>query len=370
MKLTPTAPTAAVTPDRLAALKAEEAAAAAQVSNLDPATAAALESIKASGFGAPMFKGEAATLAAEFLNVEISPGAALNGSGRLAPITIETATQILDLAAELAGLSAPAAAPVAAPQAAPVVAPVVAPAINPPDASPLSAATAAVPVAPAATLDLAPAIRAAATAQLTASEGTAPAPGISGVPIAPPPAAPPPAPPPKSPGRPSTRSPFAKMKKPELVAEAERMQAALDAVGTGLPGAVAIANEVAQAEIARLRSEVDLLNRELNLRPISDCDAVEVWIDCLPVGVATEPLDGFVTATLDTIAQKAGVPHILAAGNESLLAFGRWEGYLTTAVREASIPPGNYSLLHVKGDKLREVFAAALSTVAKTHRGI
>lgn len=336
--------------DRLAALKAEEEAAKATAANVDPATAAAIDSIEAAGFGWPMFKGEAASLVADHKGFEFK-GDALAGTGRLAPITIETAEKIQELAAELAGLKTPEPAAPAAPTP-----PAEPPQVNPPDAPPLNVASAAVPVEPGETLNMAPAIQKAVEAHQAAADAT-PQGGAS----SPQPPADPPAEKPKKAGRPRTRSEWAKLKKAELVAELDRR----DEEGDFDPDRADVKDE-----ITRLKAENESLRAAARVVATEGAAPVEVWIDCLPVGQSTESFDRYASALVDSIAARAGVPHILAAGEKSPLAFGKWEGFLVAAVRENPPPPGRYHFLHVKGDRVREVIASALQHVARTHRGI
>lgn len=410
--------------DRLAKLQEDETAerkAAAPPVDVD----ALLCQIKLYNIGSPEYVGEAAAAYAAVMRYN---DAALGycGSGQLAKLRIETVDEMVGLVAELTtkwpdpskaaaelaaakGAQAPAAAPTPAAQpqgqtsvaaAPPVTAPPspdAPPQTLPPDSQEPSLAQAAAPLGPEETLTLDPAIQTEAATQKAAADAAAAATTDTGK---------------KKKGK----DRFTSMKVAALREECRRLEAAGAPASDGTPisstavdtyeaklaeahrqledyaGQISALKGAAQRAMAVqagtvTQVEYDTLAQQLaaaeaklatpaNLNPTSDAppapQRLEVWADCTPTGVPEYTLlslDSYVDAMCADVAKVGEAIHIQCVSNDSAIGYGKWKGYLATAVKDRPPQPGCYSL-RVQGDEVRAIVADALRAVATVHRGL
>lgn len=99
----------------------------------------------------------------------------------------------------------------------------------------------------------------------------------------------------------------------------------------------------------------------------STASGLHLYVDCVPVnthGNAINSLDSYIENACDEIARAANVDHILLAGKDSPLAFGGWEGVVSSYVKNKPPKAGHWLILHTRGNKLKEAFVTALLAVA------
>jgi hypothetical protein len=348
-----------------------------------PDVSGLLSEIEQYGLGLPTFEGDAAAAVLE-------AGGEVTGSGRLVGIpSVVSIEQILGLLAELKSkfpdgppnltpapdhvvVEPPASASVAVP--APDVAPDV-PSALPPESRLPTPAEAAKELPPEDVITLPKAVR----DRVEASGTPAPAPAPATPAPAPAPATPATAPAPaesKGRGRPATtEGSVKKLTKPVI---AKKLVHLMTALGIDDPDAVenyAIGTLTSLPEDTKRIADLEQKLAEYKAagatwaKAATCSQAIELWVDCLPSDDLPAAIDDEIDAWCAEVAKVGKATHILAAPNDSPIAYGKWRGYLSACVRANPPQPGRY-YMRVKGDEVRECIAEALRTVAMVHRGL
>lgn len=307
MGLPPATPVAPPTPDtvfdltsQMAALVAEEKAAAPKINPVD----AAWGIIVSAERGAPTLGGEAAKEYAAATGIVMS-GAGFAGSGDFGKLHLMEAGQIEQLATELVARGkVPGAVPVAA--------------ALPPDAHP--PAMALPPDAPASD-------PAKATNGLPAS--------AEGVHVPPMPAAPPGTVIPTTMNMnvavvpPAIDKSLTKMKKAELIAEVDRLRAEAAADAT------------------------------ITVTPAAAPPGLELFVDAVPQNVDFESLDPYVDELCKVLCEQYDAADVRCAPQEGPLGFGKWKGAVAALAKAKPPAPGRY-FIDIRGREVAEVVADAL----------
>jgi hypothetical protein len=349
-----------------------------------PDVSGLLSEIEQYGLGLPTFEGDAAAAVLE-------AGGEVTGSGRLVGIpSVVSIEQILGLLAELKSkfpdgppnltpapdhvvVEPPASASVAVPAS--DVPPDV-PSALPPESRLPTPAEAAKELPPEDVITLPKAVR----DRVEAAGTPAPAPAPATPAPAPAPATPATAPAPaesKGRGRPATtEGSVKKLTKPVIAKKLVHLMTTLGiddpdavenyAIGTLTPFTIEGAS--LPEDVARINDLEQRLS-EAVAHGATCSQAIELWVDCLPSDDLPAAIDDEIDAWCAEVAKVGKATHILAAPNDSPIAYGKWRGYLSACVRANPPQPGRY-YMRVKGDEVRECVVAALRTLATVHRGL
>lgn len=86
-----------------------------------------------------------------------------------------------------------------------------------------------------------------------------------------------------------------------------------------------------------------------------------LYLNCSPMGVATQSLHAYVEGLQTELYRQAQLPDAfdLRAARDEVFGFGRWKGFLATAVREMPPKPGHY-VVATGGDERVDCVAQAL----------
>lgn len=293
--------------DAKAALIAEEKAA-----KVDPAVKAAVEAIRASGYGQPTLGGEAAKAWAAVVGLDFQ-GHGLAGSGMLAQANISDPADLIRAAEELKGLPAPQQAGGLLPPDAPASDPVkAAAALEPKVATPAEVAMGEM----VATIEVMRASQSAAGPAPTEDSGEL------------------------------KLSKKARAYVEELLTRVQK----------------------AEWRCAELEAQA-LTSAPLAAPTAAPAPAgIELYVDCFPPSGASD-LMSWIQEQADRLAKQYGAADVRCAPNDSPLGFGRWKGALAALCREAPLQAGVYCL-DARGSDLAEVAVEALRARARVVRGM